>query len=137
MSDTTTSPKPLNVLIMAAGLGTRMKSNRAKVLHELGGSPLIAHVSRTAQALNPQRIIVVIGHQAEEVKRATVDAVGDLAGFVVQEQQRGTGDAAECARSVLENSDSLVLVLYGDVPMIKLETLKNFIEHHNTAGATC
>ena len=137
MPEKTTSPKPLNVLIMAAGLGTRMKSNRAKVLHELGGSPLIAHVSRTAQALEPQAIIVVVGHQAEEVKRATVDAVGELAGFVVQEQQLGTGHAAECARNVLENSDSLVLVLYGDVPMIKIETLKKLIEHHNNAGAAC
>src|ERR1051325_6852687 len=106
MSEKTTSQKPLNVLVMAAGLGTRMKSNRAKVLHELGASPLIAHVSRTAQALEPQAIIVVVGHQAEEVKRATVDAVGNLAGFVVQEQQLGTGHAAECARNVLENSDS-------------------------------
>src|ERR1041384_4954344 len=131
MSEKTT--KPLNVLIMAAGLGTRMKSNRAKVLHELGGSPLIAHVTRTAKALDPQRIIVVVGHQAEEVERATVDAVGELASFVVQEKQLGTGHAAECARSLLENSDSLVLVLYGDVPMIKLETLKKFIEHHTGA----
>src|ERR1044071_5728923 len=137
MPEKTTSPKPLNVLVMAAGLGTRMKSNRAKVLHELGGSPLIAHVSRTAQALEPQAIIVVVGHQAEEVKRATIDAVGDLAGFVVQEQQLGTGHAAECARNVLENSDSLVLVLYGDVPMIKIETLKKLIEHHNNARAAC
>ena len=137
MPKTTTSSKPLNVLVMAAGLGTRMKSNRAKVLHELGGSPLIAHVSRTAQALEPQAIIVVVGHQAEEVKRATIDAVGELAGFVVQEKQLGTGHAAECARSVLENSDSLVLVLYGDVPMIKLETLKKLIEQHNDTGAAC
>src|SRR4029079_299090 len=124
MSEKATQQKPLNVLIMAGGLGTRMKSNRAKVLHEVGGSPLIAHVSRTAQALGPQAIIVVVGHQAEEVKRATVDAVGELASFVVQDKQLGTGHAAECARNVLENSDSLVLVLYGDVPMIKIETLQ-------------
>ena len=137
MSDKTTSPKPLNVLIMAAGLGTRMKSNRAKVLHELGGLPLIAHVTRTAQALDPQRIIVVIGHQAEEVERAVLAEVGGLASFVVQAKQRGTGDAVESARSVLESSDSLVLVLSGDVPMIKVETLQKFIEHHNNAGADC
>ena len=55
---------------MAAGLGTRMKSKRAKVLHELGGSPLIAHVVRAAQSLDPQTIIVVVGHQAEEVEQA-------------------------------------------------------------------
>lgn len=137
MSEKTTSPKPLNVLIMAAGLGTRMKSNRAKVLHELGGSPLIAHVTRTAQALDPQRIIVVIGHQAEEVERAVLAEVGELASFVVQAKQRGTGDAVESARSMLEKSDSLVLVLSGDVPMIKLETLQRFIEHHNNSGAAC
>ena len=129
--------KSLNVLIMAAGLGTRMKSNRAKVLHELGGSPLIAHVTRTAQALIPREIVVIVGHQAEEVERAVLAEVGDLASFVVQAKQRGTGDAVESARNKLENSDSLVLVLSGDVPMIKIETLKNFIGHHNTAGATC
>ena len=114
-----------------------MKSNRAKVLHELGGSPLIAHVTRTAQALDPQRIIVVIGHQAEEVEQAVLAEVGGLASFVVQAKQRGTGDAVESARSVLEKSDSLVLVLSGDVPMIKLETLQKFIEHHNDSGAAC
>ena len=67
LSNTDTSSRPLDVLIMAAGLGTRMKSNRAKVLHELGGMPLIAHVARTAKALDPRRILVVVGHQAEEV----------------------------------------------------------------------
>ena len=129
--------KPLNVLIMAAGLGTRMKSRRAKVLHELGGSPLIAHVVRAAQALNPRSILVVVGHQAEEVEHAVLAEVGGLASFVIQAKQRGTGDAVESAASHLENSDSLVLVLSGDVPMIKIETLKNLIEHHKQAGAAC
>ncbi|HEY0762733.1 MAG TPA: bifunctional UDP-N-acetylglucosamine diphosphorylase/glucosamine-1-phosphate N-acetyltransferase GlmU [Pyrinomonadaceae bacterium] len=132
-----TSQKPLNVLVMAAGLGTRMKSNRAKVLHELGGSPLIAHVVRAAQALQPHAIFVVVGHQAEEVERAALAEVGDLARFVTQAQQRGTADAVESARSELENTDSLVLVLSGDVPMIKTETLRKLIEHHNNSGAAC
>ena len=122
---------------MAAGLGTRMKSNRAKVLHELGGLPLIAHVVRAAQPLNPQAILVVVGHQAEEVERAALAEVGDLARSVLQAQQRGTGDAVESARSELENTDSLVLILSGDVPMIKTETLRKLIEHHNTARAAC
>ncbi len=122
---------------MAAGLGTRMKSNRAKVLHELGGAPLIAHVVRAAHALEPRSIIVIVGHQAEEVERATLAEVGELASFVVQEKQRGTGDAVESARSLLENSDSLVLVLSGDVPMIRVETLQKLIEIHNGAGAAC
>ena len=122
---------------MAAGLGTRMKSNRAKVLHELGGSPLIAHVVRAAQTLNPLAILVVVGHQAEEVERAALAEAGDLVRPVLQAQQRGTGDAVESARSELENSDSLVLILSGDVPMIKSETLRKLIEHHNNAGAAC
>ncbi|HKG47676.1 MAG TPA: bifunctional UDP-N-acetylglucosamine diphosphorylase/glucosamine-1-phosphate N-acetyltransferase GlmU [Pyrinomonadaceae bacterium] len=122
---------------MAAGLGTRMKSRRAKVLHEIGGSPVISYVVRAAQALEPRSIIVIVGHQAEEVERAVLAEVGELASFVVQEKQRGTGDAVESARSVLENSDSVVLVLSGDVPMIRVETLKKFIEHHNNTGAAC
>src|SRR5688500_8521111 len=129
--------KQLNVLIMAAGLGTRMKSRRAKVLHELGGAPLIAHVVRAAEALDPRSIIVIVGHQAEEVEQAVLAEVGRLASFVIQAKQRGTGDAVESARSALEGSDSLVLVLSGDVPMIKDETLKNLIDYHHSAGAAC
>ena len=114
-----------------------MKSNRAKVLHELGGAPLIAHVVRAAQPLEPRSIITIVGHQAEEVEQAVLAEVGELASFVVQEKQRGTGDAVESARSLLENSDSLVLVLSGDVPMIRVETLKKLIEYHNSTGAAC
>jgi bifunctional UDP-N-acetylglucosamine pyrophosphorylase/glucosamine-1-phosphate N-acetyltransferase len=122
---------------MAAGLGTRMKSKRAKVLHELGGAPLIAYVVRAAQALEPRSIITVVGHQAEEVEKAVLAEVGELASFVVQEKQRGTGDAVESARSMLDDSDSLVLVLSGDVPMIRVETLKKLIEHHHSTGSAC
>jgi len=122
---------------MAAGLGTRMKSQRAKVLHELGGAPLIAHVVRAAQALEPRSIITIVGHQAEEVERAVLAEAGELASFVIQEKQRGTGDAVESARRILEDSDSLVLVLSGDVPMIRVETLQKLIEHHLNTGAAC
>ena len=137
MSTNNTSSRPLNVLIMAAGLGTRMKSRRAKVLHELGGAPLIAYVVRAAQALEPRSIITILGHQAEEVERAVLAEVGELASFVIQERQRGTGDAVESARRVLEDSDSLVLVLSGDVPMIRVETLQKLIEHHSNTAAAC
>lgn len=137
MTDQTIDTKPLNVLVMAAGLGTRMKSNRAKVLHELGGRPLIAHVVRTAATLKPQRIYVVVGHQAEEVEKAAIAEVGELASGVLQAQQRGTGDAVASARAQLEHSDSLLLVLSGDVPLIKAETLEKLIEHHRTSKAAC
>ena len=127
----------LQVLILAAGLGTRMRSQRAKVLHELGGLPLITHVVRTANTLDPEAILVVVGHQAEEVEKAVLDAVGEKARFVVQAKQRGTGDAVESARTLLENSDSLLVVLYGDMPLIRAETLRKLIDHHRETNAAC
>ncbi|MCA1590115.1 MAG: bifunctional UDP-N-acetylglucosamine diphosphorylase/glucosamine-1-phosphate N-acetyltransferase GlmU [Acidobacteria bacterium] len=91
--------KPLDVLILAAGLGTRMRTNQAKVLHRLDGRPLINHVSRTASALAPGKIYVVIGHQGDEVKRAVAEELReDKTQFVVQERQLGTGDAVNAAR---------------------------------------
>src|SRR5829696_7563335 len=132
-----TDSKPLNVLVMAAGLGTRMKSKRAKVLHELAGRPLIAHVVSAAQSLEPHKIIVIVGHQAEDVEQATLAEVGGLGSFALQAQQRGTGDAVESARTLLENSDSLLLLLSGDVPLIRTETLRKLIAHHRATGAAC
>src|SRR5438552_19003117 len=100
---------------MAAGLGTRMKSNRAKVLHELDGRPLVNHVVETAMTLGPRKIYVVVGHQAEDVEKA-VFAEFDSGGieFVVQKQQLGTGDAVNSARSRLAGADGTLLVLSGD-----------------------
>jgi len=137
LSETNESAKPLEVLILAAGLGTRMKSRRAKVLHELGGLPLIAHVTRTALALSPQSILVVVGHQAEQVEQAVLLQTSDRARFVVQARQNGTGDAVESARDILKDSDSVLLILSGDVPLIKADTLQRFIEHHHRTGAAC
>ena len=127
----------LVVLVLAAGLGTRMKSARAKVLHELGGLPLITYVCRTAQSLGPEKIYVVVGHQASEVEQAVQTEVGDRAAFVTQTEQRGTGDAVMAAQSQLENSDSLVLVLSGDVPLIRQATLADFISQHRASKAAC
>ena len=127
----------LNVLVMAAGLGTRMKSKRAKVLHELGGLPLIARVLRAAKPLNPRSIVVVVGHGAEEVKQASSAEVGELAQFALQKDQRGTGDAVNAARSLLADSDSLVLVLSGDVPLIRTSTLETLVDHHRKSAAEC
>ncbi|HSE33010.1 MAG TPA: bifunctional UDP-N-acetylglucosamine diphosphorylase/glucosamine-1-phosphate N-acetyltransferase GlmU [Pyrinomonadaceae bacterium] len=137
MPNRESSSEIVNVLVMAAGLGTRMKSKRAKVLHELGGLPLIARVLRAAKPLNPKSIIVVIGHSAEEVRKASVAEVGELAQFSLQKEQRGTGDAVAAARELLATSDSLVLVLSGDVPMIRTSTLEALIEHHRNSEADC
>ena len=114
-----------------------MKSGRAKVLHELGGLPLITYVCRAAQSLDPEKIYVVVGQQANEVERAVNAEVGDAAAFVTQTEQRGTGDAVMAAQSQLENSESLVLVLSGDVPLIRAATLKSFVEEHRASKAAC
>jgi len=114
-----------------------MKSGRAKVLHELGGLPLITYVCRTARSLGPGKIYVVVGHQAAEVERAVRTEVGDTAEFVTQAEQRGTGDAVMAARAQLENSESLLLVLSGDVPLIRAETLESLIDQHRASRAAC
>jgi bifunctional UDP-N-acetylglucosamine pyrophosphorylase/glucosamine-1-phosphate N-acetyltransferase len=115
------------IAIMAAGKGTRLKSARPKVLHEVGGKPLLAHViAAAAQAVPVCDIYVIIGHEAERV-RAAVEAAGVR--FVLQAEQRGTGHAIMCARSHLESYDNL-LVLSGDVPLVKRETIEKLRDFH-------
>ncbi len=135
----TEQQRPLDVLILAAGLGTRMKSQKAKVLHELGGRPLIAHVVRQALSLNPGRIYVVVGHQAGEVEAAVRNELGDktVAEFVTQSQQRGTGDAVKAASDKLQHADRTLLVLSGDVPLVRAETLRKLVAHHLADRAAC
>lgn len=128
----------LDILIMAAGLGTRMKSNLAKVLHRLDGRPLINHVCETSLALRPSSINVIVGHQADDVKRAVTTELGDEKfAFPVQKQQLGTGDAVNSAKKLLKDCDSVLLVLSGDVPMISTKTLKALIAKHRRSNAAC
>src|SRR5437016_2113984 len=122
-SATNNRATPVDVLILAAGLGTRMKSGIAKVLHQLDGRPLIAHVCRTAAKLEPRAIYVVVGHQANQVQAAVEVELGkDGAVFVRQTEQRGTGDAVLAAKTPLADASSTVLVLSGDVPLVRVET---------------
>ncbi|HSS20068.1 MAG TPA: bifunctional UDP-N-acetylglucosamine diphosphorylase/glucosamine-1-phosphate N-acetyltransferase GlmU [Pyrinomonadaceae bacterium] len=137
MNPNETLDQAITVIILAAGLGTRMKSARAKVLHELGGLPLISYVCRTAESLGPKQICVIVGHQAPGVEAAVQTAVGPAATFATQTQQRGTGDAVMAAQSQLENSDSVVLVLSGDVPLIREVTLRGLLEQHLDSKAAC
>jgi len=130
--------KKLDILILAAGLGTRMRSDVVKVLHDLDGRPLIDHVCRTASALGPRNVYVVVGHQGESVKSAVLKVLeSDQVKFAVQTEQKGTGDAVNAAREFLENEDSTLLVLSGDVPMIKPETLAALIDTHSAGDAAC
>ncbi len=130
--------QPLDVLILAAGLGTRMRSSLAKVLHQLDGRTLIGHVARTAVGLSPRKIYTVIGHQGEDVKTAVVEEIGaDRAEFPWQKEQLGTGDAVNSAREFLESEDSELLILSGDVPLIKAETLDALLNRHRQSEAAC
>ena len=141
MQDVQDEHKPLDILILAAGLGTRMRSDLAKVLHRLDGLPLINYVSRTAASLAPEKIYVVVGHQASDVEAAVLkDFDAGQAVFVEQRQQLGTGDAVNSAREHLATRDSTLLVLSGDVPMIRPETLAGLVQHHHRhrgKGAAC
>ncbi|MGH9935327.1 MAG: bifunctional UDP-N-acetylglucosamine diphosphorylase/glucosamine-1-phosphate N-acetyltransferase GlmU [Blastocatellia bacterium] len=129
---------PVNVLILAAGLGTRMKSSQAKVLHKIGSRPLIAHALRTAAKLDPENIFVVVGHQAgkvEEAARASLDPAGTPSlQFSMPSEQRGTGHAVKCASGALENARGSLVVFYGDTPAVKAGTLRNLVAEHERAG---
>jgi bifunctional UDP-N-acetylglucosamine pyrophosphorylase/glucosamine-1-phosphate N-acetyltransferase len=115
------------IVIMAAGKGTRLKSSRAKVLHEIAGQPLLAHVIKAAQQIVPaEHIFVIVGHQAEKV-RAAVAPMGVQ--FVLQAEQRGTGHAVMCAREQVSSYQN-ILVLSGDVPLIRPETIARLRDFH-------
>jgi bifunctional UDP-N-acetylglucosamine pyrophosphorylase/glucosamine-1-phosphate N-acetyltransferase len=136
--DSARPQKALDILVLAAGLGTRMKSRQAKVLHQLGGRPLIVHVCRTAASLNPRTIHVVIGYQAEEVRAAVESEFGNAqVKFVNQAEQRGTGDAVTAAKDALAKADSTILILSGDVPMVRAETLRKLIQQHAVDNTPC
>ena len=116
---------PLDVVIMAAGKGTRMKSARPKVLHRLGGRALLAHVLDTAVQLSARRAVVIVGHQADQVQAAVqaLPPTGTELAFALQEPQLGTGHAVQQALPQL-GDDAITLILSGDVPLTRPETLQ-------------
>ena len=123
----------LSIVILAAGLGTRMKSRKAKVLHHAGGLTLIEHVVNSALAVTtPERVVVVVGHQAEEVRKLL--GVRGLR-FALQTEQKGTGDALAVCRDVVPDHEGRLLVLYGDCPLLSEHTLRNLVAHHDRSGA--
>ena len=121
----------LEIVILAAGQGTRMKSRLPKVLHPVAGKPLLEHVVKTALGLEPAAIHVVIGHGGEQVEDALC---GYDLNWVIQESQLGTGHAVIQALPAI-GSDSIVLVLYGDVPLTELSTLQKLVQQAQTSPA--
>ncbi len=120
------------IAILAAGKGTRLKSHRPKVLHEIAGKPLLAHVVAAAsKVVAPQNIFAIIGYEAERVREALAPAGIN---FVLQREQRGTGHAMMEARAALQSFET-VLVLSGDVPLIQAETIKQVRDFHHAHHA--
>ena len=124
-----------HVIVLAAGKGTRMRTERPKVLHRIGGHPLIAHVLDAAAALGPVSTTVVVGHRAAAVE-AAVRALGrPRLRFVRQEPQAGTAHALLQAESVLAGAVGTLVALSGDAPLIRAATLAELVAHHESAGA--
>jgi bifunctional UDP-N-acetylglucosamine pyrophosphorylase/glucosamine-1-phosphate N-acetyltransferase len=126
------SAREIVVVVLAAGKGTRLKSSLAKVLHRAGGRPLVEHVVRAALALNPLEVVVVVGHQADAV-RQVVEPL--RAKCVLQEPQNGTGHAMQMARSAIAPRAKYALVVPGDAPLVRTETLSGLIHAHKFGNA--
>ena len=117
------SNAPLSAIILAAGRGSRMKSTKSKVLHEIGARPMLAHVIDTASALAPQALCVVVNAEGEEIA-SYAQSVNSAIAIAVQDPPQGTGDAVRQAEETLAKASGVVLVLYADTPLIAAETLR-------------
>jgi bifunctional UDP-N-acetylglucosamine pyrophosphorylase/glucosamine-1-phosphate N-acetyltransferase len=135
------SARPISAIVLAAGEGTRMRSQRPKPLHLVCGRPMVMHVLYALVGLDVARTVVVVGHGAERVtKRVQEDSPADLnVSFVEQRVQRGTGDAVIVGLTAFPYDDvddtSTVIVTYGDMPLLRHETLAALVEAHETTGA--
>ena len=125
---------PTALVILAAGQGSRMESDLPKVLHKLAGAPLLAHAMRAGQPLEPERVIVVAGHGSDLVRKAAQE-FDDSVEIVLQSEQLGTSHAVDQARASLADFDGTVIVLYGDTPFIRPETLQAMLDKHAEGNA--
>ncbi|MGI6065113.1 MAG: bifunctional UDP-N-acetylglucosamine diphosphorylase/glucosamine-1-phosphate N-acetyltransferase GlmU [Bacillota bacterium] len=123
----------VTALILAAGKGTRMKSDLPKVLHKVGGKFMVEHVLDAVRQAEIEKVVTVVGHEAEKVK----NALGDKTEYVIQEQQLGTGHAVMVALPAIKESNGTVLVACGDTPLITKDTFDKLLKAHFTSGAVC
>lgn len=129
--------RPVAAVILAAGHGKRMKSDLLKVLHPIGGRPMVEHVLRAARGAGVERCLVVVGHQAERVR----ETLGDSVEYVLQAEQRGTGHAVLQAESAVRGGEAWaddpgdLLVLYGDNPLLTPEIIRDLLDEHRRSGA--
>ncbi len=132
---------PLGIVVLAAGRGTRMRSERAKVLHTIAGKAFVVSVLETALTVEPDRLAVVVGHDAAEVEKVCTEFLarrrhGCAVAYPRQVEQRGTGDAVRAAAPVFAGFEGDVLILYGDVPGLAPATLRRLVDQHRTTAAS-
>lgn len=120
-----------SVIILAAGEGKRMKSKKSKLLHLVAQKPMVEWVTDTAKAAGASQLITVVGHKAEQV----TEALGDRCEFAMQSEQKGTGHAVMQAMPKVSKDSENVVILYGDAPLLRSETLEKIIESHEASGA--
>ncbi len=126
-----TEGRKLAAIILAAGAGKRMHSDLPKVLHPIGGQPMLAHVIQQAKSSGADRIVVIVGHK-KELTIPVVEAAG--VEYAIQSELLGTGHAAMMAEEKLDDYEGEILVLSGDVPLLSEETIRNVAEHHRKKG---
>ncbi len=134
MPGPTDQPLVAAVIVLAAGEGTRMRSGRSKLLHELGGHSMLSYAVTAATMLTPQHVVVVVGHQREQVQ-AHLAEVAPHVTTVVQEEQHGTGHAVQVALAGLPGLTGEVVVTYGDVPLLTGDTLVELVAAHRVEKA--
>ena len=126
-------------VILAAGQGTRMKSDLPKVLHTVDGVPMVRYVIDTVHNAGIERVVIIVGYKAERVREAcVVHDTGDdnSVEFALQSEQLGTGHAVMQAKEALDGFDGTLVILNGDVPGLRASTLTQFVEEHDASGAT-
>lgn len=137
------TPRPLSAIVLAAGEGTRMRSARPKPLHLLCGRAMVLYVLDSLAGAQVRRAVVVVGHGAERVTKKLLDAAPDVPlEFVEQEVQRGTGDAVGVALTAfspeeLDDLDADIIVLPGDTPLLRTETITSLLDMHQRTDAAC
>ncbi len=129
---------PLSAIILAAGKGTRMRSDLPKVAHEVAGAPMVNWVARACAEAGCRRVVVVVGYQRDVVKGclASFSAPGVSVEYALQEEQLGTGHAVRCAEPLFKGDTGDVFVLAGDGPLIRSHTLRALLERHRSTGAS-
>src|SRR3989337_2803606 len=126
-------PEKLSAIILAAGKGTRMKSDMVKVLHPLCGRPILSYVVEAAKDIGSEKIVVIVGYQADAVRERFREQ--NLT-FIEQREQLGTGHAVLQARRIFGNYDGVILIICGDVPLLKSSTLQNLLDCHRASRST-